>query len=422
MMINDRSIQEFVRESEEALGPRFAEFEETALFNQAKVLNAFKEERVGTHHFTTSTGYGYADLGRETLERVFARALGAEAALVRQQIVSGTHAINLCFSGVLRPGDELIFATGLPYDTLRTVLGLSGAAPGNLQEYGVTVKVVPLLSGGMIDQEGLRAALTPRTKMVAFQRSCGYAARPSFTNKQLAPVFAMLRQLPEPPVLFVDNCYGEFVEREEPLAVGADLIAGSLIKNPGGGWVPSGGYIAGRADLIEQVASRLYAPGLGGEVGPSLINLRLFFQGLFAAPHRVFEMLKTAALFAHVFTRLGYNVHPAAEAERTDVIQRIDLDTPERLLAVCASLQQSSPVDSYLRPEPAPMPGYQTKIIMAAGTFINGSTSELTADGPFKPPYSLFVQGCLSYLHAKLSLIYILERLKGDVESRKLAD
>ncbi|NLW55035.1 MAG: hypothetical protein GX050_00165 [Firmicutes bacterium] len=417
-MINHQSIQEFVQESEEALLPRFTEFEEIALFNQAKVLNAFKEERVGTHHFTSSTGYGYADLGRETLERVFARALGGEAALVRQQIVSGTHAINLCLSGILRPGDELVFATGLPYDTLRTVLGLSGEAPGNLQEYGVSVKIIPLLPGGMIDQERLSQALTSRTKMVAFQRSCGYEARPSFTLKQLAPVFATLRQLPQRPVLFVDNCYGEFVEREEPLAVGADLVAGSLIKNPGGGWVPSGGYIAGRADLIDQVANRLYAPGLGGEVGPSLLNLRLFFQGLFAAPHRVLEMLKTAALFAHVFARLGFTVQPEAAAERTDVIQRIDLNSPERLLAVCASLQQSSPVDSYLRPEPAPMPGYQAKIIMAAGTFINGSTSELTADGPFKPPYSLFVQGCLSYLHAKLSLIYILERLKSDDLSR----
>lgn len=421
-MIKNTNTHDLVKESEQVLLPLFAKFEEIALFNQAKVLTAFKEEKVGTHHFTSSTGYGYDDLGRETLERVFARALGGEAALVRQQIVSGTHAINLCLSGILRPGDEVVFATGLPYDTLRTVLGLNGDAPGNLQEYGVSVRIIPLLPGGMINQALLLETISPRTKMVAFQRSCGYESRPSFTIKQLAPVLAALRQLPGKPVIFVDNCYGEFVEKQEPLAVGADLIAGSLIKNPGGGWAPSGGYIVGQAELINQVACRLYAPGLGGEVGPSLLNLRLFFQGLFTAPPRVYEMLKTASLFAHVFNRLGFTVKPEATAERTDVVQRIDLDSPERLLAVCYSLQQSSPVESYLRPEPAPMPGYQAKIIMAAGTFINGATSELTADGPFKPPYSLYVQGCLSFLHAKLSLIYILERLKSEAFKQETVD
>ncbi|NLY91076.1 MAG: hypothetical protein GX081_05660 [Firmicutes bacterium] len=401
-----------VRKAEQALAPVFAGFEENALYNQNKVLTAFREEKVGSHHFTTSTGYGYNDLGRETLERVFARAFGAEAALVRQQIVSGTHAINLCLSGLLRPGDELIFATGLPYDTLRTVCGLEGNAPGNLRDYGVKVTTIPLRSEGEIDQDLLLASLSPRTKMVAFQRSCGYATRRSITIDQLAPVFAALRRRPEPPVIFVDNCYGEFVEREEPLAVGADLIAGSLIKNPGGGWIPSGGYIAGKKELIDQVASRRYAPGLGGEVGPSLLNLRLFFQGFFDAPHRVHEMLKAAALFAQVFAELGFTVMPAATEPRTDVIQRIDLQTPERLLVVCRSLQQISPVDSYLTPEPAEMPGYQERVIMAAGTFINGSTSELTADAPFRPPYSLYFQGCLSYLHAKLGLINILRELK----------
>ncbi|HEY8392644.1 MAG TPA: methionine gamma-lyase family protein [Capillibacterium sp.] len=402
----------FVNKAEQELAPIFAGFEENALYNQDKVLTAFREEKVGSHHFTTSTGYGYNDMGRETLERVFARALGGEAALVRQQIVSGTHAINLCLSGLLRPGDELIFATGLPYDTLRTVCGLEGNAPGNLREYGVKVTTIPLRADGTIDQARLLASLSPWTRIVAFQRSCGYATRRSFTVGQLAEVFAVLRQRPAPPIIFVDNCYGEFVEREEPLAVGADLIAGSLIKNPGGGWIPSGGYIAGKKDLIDRVAARLYAPGLGGEVGPSLLNLRLFFQGFFDAPHRVYEMLKAAALFAKVFAELGFTVMPAATEPRTDVIQRIDLESPARLLAVCRSLQQISPVDSFVTPEPAPMPGYQERVIMAAGTFINGSTSELTADGPFRPPYSLFFQGCLSYLHAKLGLISILKQLK----------
>ena len=404
-----------VNKAEQALGPVFAAFEEIALYNQDKVLKAFQAEKVGTHHFTTSTGYGYDDLGRDTLERVFARSFGAEAALVRQQIVSGTHAINLCLSGLLRPGDELIFATGLPYDTLRTVCGLEGNAPGNLREYGVTVKTIPLLADGKIDQDQLLSALSNRTRMVAFQRSCGYEAHRSFTIEQLAPVFTALRQLPTVPIIFVDNCYGEFVEKTEPLTVGADLIAGSLIKNPGGGWIPSGGYIAGKKELIHQVASRLYAPGLAGEVGPSLMNLRLFFQGFFDAPHRVYEMLMAAALFAQVFSELGFTVAPMATEPRTDVIQRIDLLTPERLLTVCRSLQQNSPVDSYLTPEPAAMPGYQDRVIMAAGTFINGATSELSADAPFKPPYSLYFQGCLSYLHAKIGLMAILKQLKNEL-------
>lgn len=402
-----------VKKAEQALAPIFARFEENALYNQDKVLTAFREEKVGSHHFTTSTGYGYGDLGRETLERVFARAFGAEAALVRQQIVSGTHAINLCLSGLLRPGDELIFATGLPYDTLRTVCGLEGNIPGNLMDYGVTVKSIPLDAAGEIDLELLLSSLSSRTRMVAFQRSCGYEHRRSFTVKQLIPAFSALRQQARPPIIFVDNCYGEFVEKEEPVAVGADLMAGSLIKNPGGGWIPSGGYIAGKKELVAAVASRLYAPGLGGEVGPSLMNLRLFFQGFFDAPHRVYEMLKAAVLFAQVFAELGFTVVPTATEPRTDVIQRIDLRSPQRLLMVCRSLQQISPVDSYLTPEPAEMPGYQERVIMAAGTFINGSTSELTADAPFKPPYSLYFQGCLSYLHAKIGLISILKQLKG---------
>lgn len=414
MSIAQKTGWTLINKAEQNLAPVFARFEEIALYNQEKVLTAFKAEKVGTHHFTTSTGYGYGDLGRETLERVFARAFGAEAALVRQQIVSGTHAINLGLSGLLRPGDELIFATGLPYDTLRTVCGLEGNAPGNLREYGVTVKAIPLLPDGRIDQERLLGSLTVRTRMVAFQRSCGYEDRRSFAINDLAPVFAALRRLPKPPIIFVDNCYGEFVEKEEPLAVGADLIAGSLIKNPGAGWVPSGGYLAGKEALINQVAARLYAPGLDGKVGPSLMNLRLFFQGLFDAPHRVYEMLKAAALFAWVFAELGYTVAPAPTDPRTDVIQRIDLRSPERLLAVCRSIQAISPVDSYLTPEPAEMPGYQERVVMAAGTFINGSTSELTADAPFKPPYSLYFQGSLSYLHAKVGLLSILEQLKID--------
>ncbi len=405
-------IHDLIRSAEEELRQVFTVFEERGLQNQARMLAAFQEERVGTHHFTASTGYGYGDAGRATLERVFARVFGGETALVRQQIVSGTHIIYACLSGILRPGDELLFATGRPYDTLRTITGLEGNVPGNLREFGITTKTVPLQANGRIDLDGLLREITPATKVIAFQRSCGYEHRPSTGLDELAAVFARLRQLEDCPVLFVDNCYGEFVETREPPGLGAHLTAGSLMKNPGGGWIPSGGYVVGDTRLLKQVAAKLYAPGLEDEVGPSLLNLRLFFQGFFDAPHRVTEMLKAAALFAQVFQTLGFPVAPAPKAERTDIIQRIDLGSAELLLKVCRSLQQASPVESYLSPEPADMPGYPNKIVMAAGTFISGATSELSADAPLTPPYSLYVQGCLSYFHAKLALARILTALQ----------
>jgi cystathionine beta-lyase family protein involved in aluminum resistance len=408
-------VRDLIRAAEKDLHQVFAVFEERGLRNQERMLVAFQKERVGTHHFPASTGYGYGDAGRETLERVFARVFGGEAALVRQQIVSGTHIIHSCLSGILRPGDELLFATGRPYDTLRTITGLEGNVPGNLKEFDITTKTVPLQADGGIDLNGVLREITPATRVIAFQRSCGYEHRPSIGLDELATVFTRLRQLDDCPVLFVDNCYGEFVETCEPPGVGAHLTAGSLMKNPGGGWIPSGGYVVGETHLIKQVAARLYAPGLEDEVGPSLLNLRLFFQGFFDAPHRVTEMLKAAALFAQVFQDLGFPVAPAPEAERTDIIQRIDLGSAGLLLKVCRSLQQASPVESYVSPEPAAMPGYPNKIVMAAGTFISGATSELSADAPITPPYSLYVQGCLSYFHAKLALARILTALQSDI-------
>jgi cystathionine beta-lyase family protein involved in aluminum resistance len=408
-------VRDLIRAAEKDLHQVFAVFEERGLRNQERMLVAFQKERVGTHHFPASTGYGYGDAGRETLERVFARVFGGEAALVRQQIVSGTHIIHSCLSGILRPGDELLFATGRPYDTLRTITGLEGNVPGNLKEFDITTKTVPLQADGGIDLNGVLREITPATRVIAFQRSCGYEHRPSIGLDELATVFTRLRQLDDCPVLFVDNCYGEFVETCEPPGVGAHLTAGSLMKNPGGGWIPSGGYVVGETHLIKQVAARLYAPGLEDEVGPSLLNLRLFFQGFFDAPHRVTEMLKAAALFAKVFQDLGFPVAPAPEAERTDIIQRIDLGSAGLLLKVCRSLQQASPVESYVSPEPAAMPGYPNKIVMAAGTFISGATSELSADAPITPPYSLYVQGCLSYFHAKLALARILTALQSDI-------
>lgn len=406
-----------IEEAEAALFGIFRQIEEIGLINQDKILAAFKEAKVGTHHFTTSTGYGYNDLGRETLERVFAEVFDSESALVRQQIASGTHAINCCLSGILRPGDEILFATGLPYDTLRTILGLEGNAQGNLCEFGITTGFIPLLENGKIDLVTLEQKISPRTKIVAFQRSCGYETRPAISISELSRAFSAIKQVnptQKAPVIFVDNCYGEFTEAEEPTTVGADLMAGSLIKNPGGGLAPSGGYIVGRKDLVDLVAARLYAPGLGGEVGPSLTNLRLFYQGLFDAPHRVMEMMKAAVLFAKVFQEYGFSVQPAPEANRSDVIQRIDLASPEQLISLCQAIQEVSPVESYLKPEPWDMPGYSSKVIMAAGTFIAGATSELSADAPIKPPYSLFIQGALSYLHAKLALGIILTKLQKE--------
>ncbi len=415
MLDLEKKIAALIERAEEDLQETFAGFEETGLYNQARVLEAFREERVGTHHFASSTGYGYSDPGRETLERIFARVFDGEAALVRQQIVSGTHIISCCLFGILRPGGELLFATGPPYETLRTVTGLEGNAPGNLKEFGVTTKVVPLQPDGRIDMDRLLQEITPATQMIAFQRSCGYEQRPSTNISELAEVFARLNRMESCPVLFVDNCYGEFTETREPGAVGAHLVAGSLMKNPGGGWVPGGGYVVGKTELIRRVAAHLYAPGLESEVGPSLLNLRLFYQGFFDAPHRVVEMLKAAALFGRVFQELGFSVEPAPKAGRTDIIQRIDLETPERLLKACRALQQASPVESYLHPEPAAMPGYKNKVVMAAGTFVSGSTSELSADAPLTPPYSLYIQGCLSYLHAKLALARILTALSEDI-------
>src|SRR5690554_2475554 len=420
---------ERISKAESELAPIFSHIEETGLYNQDKVLSVFKRAKVGTHHFTASTGYGYNDLGRETLERVFAEVFESESALVRQQIVSGTHAIHSCLAGILRPGDEILFATGRPYDTLQTILGMEDTAQsnlelakgnpklakGNLREFGINSDYVQLLENGHIDLSALKRRITKATKIVAFQRSCGYESRPSVSVQELATVFSALSNLKFPgekPIIFVDNCYGEFTEKNEPTTVGADLMAGSLIKNPGGGIAPSGGYIVGRKDLVDLAAARLYAPGLGGEVGPSFINLRLFYQGLFNAPSRVMEMLKAAVLYAKVFQEYGFPVYPAPDAKRSDIIQRIDLGDPQRLLAVCQGVQEVSSVESYLKPEPWEMPGYSSKVVMAAGTFISGATSELSADAPMKPPYSLFIQGALSYLHAKLALGMILTKMK----------
>ncbi|HEY8464601.1 MAG TPA: methionine gamma-lyase family protein [Bacillota bacterium] len=397
---------------ETQLQMEFQRISRIALINQAKMLAAFQAERIGTHHFQTTTGYGYNDLGREALERVFTRVFKAEASLVRQQLVSGTHAIACAILGNLKPADELVIATGHPYETLLGVLGINPDTTDCISETaGFRVRIIPLDGKGNIDLAALLAVVTPRTKMVAFQRSCGYATRHSLNLAELETAFSAIKKAYPQIVIFVDNCYGEFVETREPLEIGADLIAGSLIKNPGGCLIPSGGYICGRTELVTKAAERLYAPKIGAEIGPSLVNLRLFFQGFFEAPHRVSEMLKGAVLTAKLFELAGYRVDPRPEAVRTDVIQKIYFDTPAELIKFCQSVQQNSPVESHVLPEPALLPGYFHKVVMGGGTFISGATSEFSADAPIRPPFIAYLQGGLSYTQIKLSLVGIVKNL-----------
>ena len=376
-----------------------------------RVLEAFAAERLGVHHFASVTGYGHGDLGREVLDRVFARVLQAEAAAVRLQFVSGTHAIAAALFGVLRPGDRLLALTGRPYDTLEEVIGIRGSGQGSLAEFGITYDELPLLPDGTVDESGIAAALGAPTRLVLIQRSCGYSWRPSLSVGQIGALVRRVKAVQPGCLVFVDNCYGELVELQEPTAVGADLMAGSLIKNLGGTIAPTGGYVAGRADLVEQACCRLTAPGIGAEGGTGFDLHRLLFQGLFLAPQMVSEALLCAELTAAVFEGLGYPVNPLVGGARSDVIQAVRLGSPEPLKAVCRAFQACSPVGSYLDPVPAPMPGYASELVMAGGTFIDGSTSEFSADGPLREPYVLYAQGGTHLAHAQLALERALRAL-----------
>ena len=369
-----------------------------------RVLDAFAAERVGSHHFASVSGYGHGDLGRDTLDRVFARVMGAEAAAVRLQFVSGTHAIAAALFGVLRPGDRLLILTGPPYDTLEEVIGLRGSGMGSLKEFGIHTDVLPLTAAGAVDEEALAEALTPPTRLVHIQRSCGYSWRPSLSVAAIGRLCERVKALQPDCVCFVDNCYGEFVQEEEPAAVGADLVAGSLIKNPGGTIAPTGGYLAGRRELVERACCRLTAPGIGSEGGTSFDLHRLLFQGLFLAPQMVAEALISAELVAQTFHSLGYPVQPFPGAERSDLIQAVRLGQAAALQRVCLAFQAASPVDSHLVPVPAPMPGYASELVMAGGTFIDGSTSEFSADGPLRDPWVLYVQGGTHHAHGAIAL------------------
>ena len=395
---------EQVQAAEKALSPIFSGIDAAVKQNLQKILDSFRHHRVGVHHFAGVSGYGHDDLGRETLDHVFAQVMGAEAAAVRVQFVSGTHAIACSLFGVLRPGDEMLAVAGPPYDTLEEVIGLRGQDQGSLKDFGITYRQLPLTREGTVDWQALEQAVGDRTRLVLIQRSCGYSWRSSLSIADIEKIVELVKQQNPDTICFVDNCYGEFVDECEPPDVGADLIAGSLIKNPGGTIVTAGGYVAGRADLVEAAACRLTAPGIGSSGGATFDQNRLLFQGLFLAPQMVGEALKGNHLTAYVFQQLGYPVNPQPMAPRRDVIQAIQLGSPEKLIAFCRAIQQHSPVGSYLDPVPAEMPGYESQLVMAGGTFIDGSTSEFSADGPLREPYIAFCQGGTHWTHVAIAL------------------
>ena len=369
-----------------------------------RVLAALAAERIGPQHFASVSGYGHGDLGRDALDRVLARLLQAEAAALRLQFVSGTHAIAAALFGILRPGDRLLALTGRPYDTLEEVIGLRGSGQGSLIEFGIAYAELPLTSSGLVDEDGLAEALAPPTRLVLIQRSRGYSWRPALSVAQIGQLVERVRALQPGCLVFVDNCYGELVEDQEPTAVGADLIAGSLIKNLGGTIAPTGGYVAGQRELVEQACCRLTAPGIGSEGGTSFDLNRLLFQGLFLAPQMVAEALIGAELVAQLFSQLGFAVSPRAGDPRGDLIQAVRLGSPEQLITVCRAFQAASPVGSYLDPVPAGMPGYASELVMAGGTFIDGSTSEFSADAPLREPFDLYVQGGSHHQHVAIAL------------------
>lgn len=394
----------------EELKERFEAIDEMAEWNQLKVLKAMQDNRVSDIHFAATTGYGYNDLGRDTLEAVYASVFHAEDALVRPQLISGTHALHVALSSNLRPGDELLSPVGKPYDTLEEVIGIRESV-GSLKEYGVSYRQVDLLEDGSFDFDGIRAAIRENTKMVTIQRSKGYATRPTLSVERIGELIRFVKSIKPDVICMVDNCYGEFVEEREPIDVGADMMVGSLIKNPGGGLAPIGGYIVGRKDCIERAACRLSAPGLGKEVGASLGLNQSFYQGLFLAPTVVAGALKGAIFAANVYERLGFDVVPNGSESRHDIIQAVTFGTPEGVIGFCEGIQAAAPVDSFVTPEPWDMPGYDAPVIMAAGAFVQGSSIELSADGPIKPPYAVYFQGGLTWYHAKLGILKSLQRL-----------
>lgn len=405
-----KEVLNFVNEISASLKDRFDEIDERAEYNQLKVIKAMQENRVDEACFHYASGYGYNDGGRDTLEAVYASVFHTESALVRPQITCGTHALALTLSAILRPGDHLLSPVGKPYDTLEGVIGIRESA-GSLAEYGINYDQVELLDDGTFDYDEIKNAIHDKTRMVTIQRSKGYQTRPSFSVKEIGELITFIKEIKPDIIVMVDNCYGEFVDTIEPSDVGADLVVGSLIKNPGGGLAPIGGYIAGKNNLIDLCGYRLTAPGLGKEVGASLGIMQSFFQGFFLAPTVVASALKGAILAANIYEKLGYAVIPNSTEQRNDIIQAVELGSKEGVVAFCRGIQAAAPVDSYVTPEPWAMPGYDSDVIMAAGAFVQGSSIELSADAPIKEPFPVFFQGGLTWPHAKLGITMSLEHL-----------
>jgi cystathionine beta-lyase family protein involved in aluminum resistance len=408
---NGEELQNIATEVEKQIEEVHKEIDRKIDANQFRVLSSFQKHRVSDSHFIPSTGYGYDDNGRDTLERVYADVFGGEAGLVRPQIISGTHAISIALFGVLRPGDELLYITGRPYDTLEEIVGIRGSGIGSLKEFGISYDSVSLTPDGKIDYETVARKIKPNTKMIGIQRSKGYATRPSFTISEIKEIISFVKEIKSDAIVFVDNCYGEFVEELEPCHVGADLMAGSLIKNPGGGLAKTGGYIVGRQKWVDACSYRMTSPGIGAEAGASLYSLQEMFQGFFLAPHVVGQALKGAVFTAAMLEKLGMNTSPRWNSVRTDLIQSVQFDDRERMVAFCQAIQYASPINSHVTPYPSYMPGYEDDVIMAAGTFIQGASLELTADGPTRPPYTAYVQGGLTYSHVKIAVCMALNHL-----------
>lgn len=408
---NEMKLTSLTQEIERQIKPIHEEIERIEFVNQQKVLDAFRNHQVSDFHFTPSTGYGYDDTGRDVLENVYADVFGADSAIVRPHIISGTHAISIALSGVLRPDDELLYITGKPYDTLEEIVGIRGSGKGSLKEFGITYQAVDLKKSGEMDFDEIRNSIHEHTKMIGIQRSKGYSDRASFTIEQIEEAISFVKSIKPDVIVFVDNCYGEFVEEKEPTQVGADLIAGSLIKNPGGGLAKIGGYLAGRDDLIELCAYRLTSPGLGKEAGASLDTLLDMYQGFFLAPHVVSQSLKGAVFTAAFLSELGFDTSPQWDAQRTDLVQSVKFHDSGYMIQFCQAIQKASPVNAHVVPHPSYMPGYEDEVIMAAGTFIQGSSIELSADGPIRPPFEAYIQGGLTYAHVKLAVLSAVKEL-----------
>ncbi|MGG3798536.1 aminotransferase class I/II-fold pyridoxal phosphate-dependent enzyme [Metabacillus fastidiosus] len=408
---NGGKIAPLVQQVEEQIKEIHAAIDRRIEANQFRVLKSFQSHRVSDSHFIPTTGYGYDDMGRDTLEEIYAEVLGGEAGLVRPQIISGTHAISTSLFGVLRPGDELIYITGKPYDTLEEIVGIRGNASGSLKDFNIDYQTVDLKADGTVDFDSVKAAISSKTKVIGIQRSKGYATRPSFTIAEIKEMIDFVKSIKEDVIVFVDNCYGEFVEELEPCHVGADLMAGSLIKNPGGGIVKTGGYIVGKEEYVEACGYRLTSPGIGREAGASLYSLQEMYQGFFLAPHVVGQSLKGAVFTAAILEKLGLNTNPGWDSVRTDLIQSVQFENADMMVAFCQAIQYASPINSHVTPYPSYMPGYEDDVIMAAGTFIQGASIELTADGPIRPPYVAYVQGGLTYSHVKIAVCSAIDSI-----------